>query len=130
MEAKNRLIQITYRVIPGSFINHNQELIVVPTHNVYLCIDNAKTERELTYKVISWLSRPSCKGISDYYQKRVRTIFNEFLGTNFTKEEISDIYTVLGNELHRDIGEEFISSGYDVSLLRAFIDNNMKKRSH
>ncbi|MNV81212.1 hypothetical protein D3C71_1748620 [compost metagenome] len=67
--------------------------------------------------MIAWLSRPSCKGVSDYWQKRMLIIFNEFLGTSFSKEEMSEVYTYLGNDCNRKLSVRFIESGYDLSLL-------------
>ncbi|MBU8733714.1 hypothetical protein KM915_27270 [Cytobacillus oceanisediminis] len=113
-----RLLMITNKISPKSFINQSNELIVVPKNNIYFRLEDVKTELDLKCKVIAWLSRPSCKGISNYWQKRVREIFNEFLGTNFTKDEMMEIYTYLGNDCNRTLCVKFIESDYDISLLQ------------
>jgi hypothetical protein len=78
-----------------------------------------QTELDLKCKVIAWLSRPSCKGVSDYWQKRIRSIVNEFLGTNFTLDEMNEIYTYLGNDCNRKKTVKFIESNYDLTVLNA-----------
>lgn len=113
----NKFIEIAKRISPKSFITDNNELIVVPKNNIYFRLDDVKNELELKCKVIAWLSRPSCKGISDYWQKRTLAIVNEFLGTNFTKDEISHVYTYLGNDCNRKLCVEFVESGCDLSVL-------------
>jgi hypothetical protein len=71
--------------------------------------------------VLAWLSRPSCKGVSDYWQKRIRGIVNEFLGTEFTHDEMEEIYTRLGNDCNRELSIVFIDSNYDLSLLKTAV---------
>jgi len=102
---------------PNAFINLNNELIVEPKNNIYFRLEDIKNDLDLKCKVIAWLSRPSCKGISEYWQKRIRAIVNEFLGTNFNEDEMSVIYTRLGNDCNRKLCMKFIESGYDLNLL-------------
>lgn len=104
---------------PKCFINDHKELIVVPTKNIYFRLEDVETELELKCKVIAWLSRPSCKGLSNYWQKRVRAIVNEFLGTEFTLDEMNEIYTYLGNDCNRNKTIKFIESDYDMNVLSA-----------
>jgi hypothetical protein len=103
-----RLIERTKDMFPKSFINERNELILEPKNNIYF-----------KCKLIAWLSRPCCKGLSDYWQRKILKSFNEFLGTNFTKEEMSQIYRVLGNDVSRELCVEFIESNYDLSLLKS-----------
>jgi len=117
-EELKRLLDIISEISPKSFINRNNELIVVPKDNIYFRLEDIKTDMDLKCKVIAWLSRPSCKGVSKYWQKRVRDIFNRFLGTNFNKDEIMEIYTYLGNDVNRTLCVRFIESNYDISLLQ------------
>ena len=44
-------------------------------------------------------------------------IINKLLGTNFTLEEMTDIYTYLGNGIEHDLCVKFVESGYDMTLL-------------
>jgi hypothetical protein len=112
-----RLITITEKYSPKCFINQSNELILVPTQNVYFQLEDVNDEMDLKCKVISWLSRPSCKGLSNYWQKRVRNIFNEFLGTDFSKDEVYNIYGYLGNDVNRTLCKKFIESNYDLSVI-------------
>lgn len=102
---------------PKCFINRNNELIVVPKNNIYFGLEDIETELKLKCKVLAWLSRPSCKGISCYWQKRVRAIVNEFLGTQFTHDEMGVIYTYLGNDCNKEKLIRFIESNYDLNIL-------------
>ena len=117
IELIKGFISIVQKHSTKCFINHNYELIVEPKNNIYFRLDNIETELELKCKVIAWLSRPSCKGISTYWQKRIRAIVNEFLGTEFTSDEMAEIYTYLGNDCDREKTIKFIESNYDVNTL-------------
>lgn len=118
-EYFNRFIKIVKKYSPKSFINHNNELIVVPKNNIYFRLEDIETELELKCKILAWLSRPSCKGVSKYWQKRIRTIVNEFLDTEFTFDEMCEIYTYLGNDCNRKKSIKFIESNYDLNILNA-----------
>nr|WP_244918909.1 hypothetical protein [Paenibacillus dendritiformis] len=94
------------------------ELIVEPKNNIYFRLDNIQSEMDLKAKVLAWLSRPSCKGVSNYNQKIIRGIVNEYLGTSFTQDEMDVVYTRLGNDCNRDLCVKFIESGYDLAILQ------------
>lgn len=113
-----KLTRIIMKYSPNFFINQRLELIVEPKNNIYFSLEGVKTELELKCKVLSWLSRPSYKGVSSYWQKRIRAIVNEFLDTEFTPEEMMEIYTYLGNDCNRQKTIKFIESNYD---FRTFI---------
>jgi len=113
-----RFVDIVKKLSPKSFINSRNELILEPKNNIYFQLEDVKSELDFKCKVIAWLSRPSCKGVSEYWQKKILAMVNELLGTNFTKDQISDVYTRLGNDCNRKLCVEFIESGYNLSLLR------------
>jgi hypothetical protein len=117
IELAKKFMKITEKYSPNCFINSNFELIVEPKHNIYFRLEDVETELELKCKVIAWLSRPSCKGVSEYWQKRIRNIVNEYLGTSFTFDEMMEIYTYLGNDCNRNKSIKFIESNYDLTLL-------------
>lgn len=119
VELIKSFMGIVKKYSPNSFTNHNFELIVEPKNNIYFRLEDVETELDLKYKVLAWLSRPSCKGVSEYWQRRIRAIVNEFLGTAFTFEEMTVIYTYLGNDCNRKKSIRFIHSGYDLSTLTA-----------
>jgi hypothetical protein len=111
------LVNIVKTYSPKAFINRNNELIVEPRNNIYFRLDNVTNEMELKCKILAWLSRPSCKGVSNYWQKRILQIVNNFLETTFTKDQIIHVYTYLGNDINRKLSIAFIESGYDLSVL-------------
>ncbi|ATF13551.1 hypothetical protein A616_16675 [Brevibacillus brevis X23] len=119
IELAKKFMKIVQKHSPNCFINHNFELIVEPKNNIYFRLEDVETELELKCKVLAWLSRPSCKGISDHWQKRIRAIINEFLGTDFTLDDMHEVYTRLGNDCNRKLSINFIESNYDLSLLNS-----------
>ena len=43
---------------------------------------------------------------------------NGFLGTDFTEDDIAIIYQKLGNRVRHSLTEEFVNSGYDMTVLK------------
>lgn len=105
-------------IFPKAFIYKEDELIIEPKNNIYFRIDNVQNELEFKCKMIEFLSRPAHKGLSKYWQSKIRKGLNAFLGTNFSVDELDTIYTFLGNCCDRTKTVKFINSGYDVSILR------------
>lgn len=109
---------------PGSFINHNNELILIPKVNLYIRLEDVNTPTELKYKLLEWCSR-DCSCALRYsqewrnirYQEDVLSSVNKCLGTNFTHDEMELIYERLGNRCNRKLTQRFVSSGYDMKLL-------------
>lgn len=116
VESIKDFITVVRKYSPNCFISPNFELIVEPENNIYFRLEDVNTELELKCKVLAWLSRPSCKGVSDYWQKRIKMIVNEYLETEFTFEDMMEIYTYLGNDLDRDKTIEFIETGYNLEM--------------
>jgi hypothetical protein len=67
--------------------------------------------------MIEFLSRPSHKGLTKKWQKHIRDGLNKFLGTKFTVEDLSTIYTNLGGGCSRTKTKMFIRHGYDFKML-------------
>jgi hypothetical protein len=105
-------------VFPNAFINTKNELILEPKNNVYFSLGDVETSLDFNCKMIAWVSRPACKGTSPYWQKKITYALNEFLGTKFSNQDLMLIYTKLGNDIKRSLCEKFVSSGYDLSMLR------------
>jgi len=102
---------------PQSFINSRDEFIVLPRINSYFILHNIENELELKCKVLEWVSRPSHKGGTNHSHKYHRDGLNKFLGTNFNKDDLSEIYTHLGNNCNRSLCIKFIESNYDMEVL-------------
>lgn len=118
-ELVKSFMKIVKKHSPNCFINHNLEIIIEPKNNIYFRLEDVQTEVQLMIKVLSWLSRPSCKGVSNYWQKRIRAIVNEYLRTDFSFEDMNQIYTRLGNDCNRQLCRRFISSDFDMNILTA-----------
>ena len=80
---------------PGSFINYNNELILIPKTNLYVCLHDGNRR----------------------YQDDILLRINKCLGTNFTREEMELVYDVLGNGCNHELTERFVNSGYDMKQL-------------
>ncbi|WP_026908933.1 hypothetical protein [Paucisalibacillus globulus] len=119
LELVKSFMKIVQTHSPNCFINHNFEIIIEPRNNIYFRLEDVETETELKCKVLAWLSRPSCKGVSNYWQKRIRAIVNDFLEKDFSWEEMMEIYTYLGNDCNRQKTIKFIESNYDFNVLTA-----------
>ncbi len=109
---------------PGSFINHNNELILIPKVNLYIRLEDVNTPTELKYKLLEWCSR-DCSCALRYsqswrnarYYDDVLARVNKCLGTNFTRDEMELIYERLGNCINHELTMKFVSGGYDMKLL-------------
>lgn len=108
----------------GSFINHNNELILIPKTNLYICLRDVNTPTDLKFKLLEYCSR-ECTFVERYsqewrnrrYQDDILLRINKCLGTNFTREEMELIYERLGNRCNRKLTQRFVSSGYDMKIL-------------
>jgi hypothetical protein len=119
MESEiKEILKRTKKTFPKSFINEANELILEPKNNIYFRLEDVKNELEFKCKLIAWVSRPISKGLSASWSKKVLMNFNELLGTNFTKEEMREVYTYLGNDVNNSLCIKFIESKYDLSLLK------------
>lgn len=112
------------RCFPHSFINQHGEFIAEKHSNSYFALDNCKDRTDIKCKVLEWLSRPASNGQpyeSERANDRFRTFMldgiNKYLGTNFSHDDIDEIYTYLGNCCNHAKTLRFIESGYDMSVL-------------
>lgn len=110
-DAVKKFVNVVAKHSPKMFINQNFELIILPKDNIYVLLENIQDEMDVKCKVISWLSRPASKGLANRDIKMISAIFNEVLGTDFSRDEIESVYTKFGNS-------------YDMSKIRAFIESD------
>lgn len=109
---------------PKSFINCSLEFIAHRTANEYFRLEDCETELDVQCKVLEWLSRGAYK-TEPFLTKRQNEEFhafmldgiNEFLETNFSEDDIAIIYQELGNRVRHSLTVEFVSSGFDMSVL-------------
>jgi len=120
------IIQKTMNLMCGSFINHNNELIMIPKFNVYTLLDNVETEMDFKVNLCEYFSRDcSCalryrqrKRLEEYWQSNTY-VFNEICNTNFTVKDMDLIYTHLGNGINHNKSIEFVKSDFNLSVLRS-----------
>lgn len=113
-----QMINHAMHVFPKAFINRSDEFILVPKYNVYFRLRGMDNALDFKVKMFSWLSRPISKGLKRKPAHKLLDCFNALLNTQFTMEDMSRIYTELGNDCNRELCIRFIDSGYDMSLLQ------------
>lgn len=107
-----------------SYINQCGELIISEKGNVYFTAINCKNKEDIICKLLEWCSRPIAKG--EPYDSKKRNIewrnsllcdYNNYLGTNFTQDDMYWIYDKLGNAVNHELTLKFIHSNFDLSLV-------------
>lgn len=111
------------RAFPNSFINTALEFIAHKEANEYFRLEDCENEFDVKCKVLEWLSRgthKTCPFNSNIKNERFHNFMlngvNDFLGTDFTEDDMEIIYTYLGNRCNHDRTVKFINSGYDMSI--------------
>lgn len=109
---------------PKSFINCSLEFIAHRTANEYFILENCETELDVQCKVLEFFSRGAYKTepfATDRKNKEFHEFMlcgiNQYLGTNFTEDDIAVIYQQLGNRVNHPLTVEFVNSGFDMSVL-------------
>ena len=109
----------------GSYINQCGELIISDRGNVYFTAIDCKTKEDVICKLLEWCSRPIAKGV--LYATTKRNVewrnsllcgYNNYLGTNFSQDDMYWIYDKLGNAVDHELTLKFIHINYDLSLVR------------
>ena len=110
---------------PQSYISYNLEFIAHEEANEYFRLEDCETEFDVKCKVLEWLSRGAYKTCpfnsnkkNEKFHNFMLNGINDFLGTDFTEEDIEIIYTYLGNRCNHPLTEKFINSGYDMAVLK------------
>ena len=108
---------------PQSFINSGLEFIAHARANEYFRLEDCETEFDVKCKVLEWLSRGayktcpfSTKRANEKFHNFMLNGINDFLGTDFTEDDIETIYTYLGNRCNHPLTVEFVNSGYDMAV--------------
>lgn len=123
------IIKKLMKAFPRSFIiatgDGEAEFIAHREANSYFRLIDCNTEFDVKCKVLEWLSRDAHKTApfgSDRknreFNKFILDGLNNYLGTNFTFEDMDEIYTYLGNRCNHKKTVKFILSGYDMSVLK------------
>lgn len=108
----------------GSFVNQQNKFIAHKEANQYFRLEDCKTELSVKCKVLEWFSRAAFKTApfeteeeNDEFHEFILNGINEFLGTEFTEDDIETIYIHIGNSINHQKTLEFIESGYNFSIL-------------
>lgn len=124
MYKQSKLLKKIMKCYIGSFINGNNELILDNKANVFFRLEDIKSDLILKCKLIEFGSRGACKTepykvrhLNLTFQKRHRDNLNKILETNFSEEDMKQIYTRLGNGVNRQLTIEFIESGFEMEVL-------------
>lgn len=112
------MLQLVLPYFPNAKLYGEQnELILIPKINLYFLTENVTNKLEFDCKMIEWLSRPAHKGMSIYWQSYILRGLNSYFKRTWSKEDMSQIYTKLGNSVNRALCIRFIESGFDMSIL-------------
>ena len=109
---------------PGSYINHNLELILIPRTNSYFKIEDCECKRDIIAKILMWCSRAIAKGMpyrseirNNAFRELNKRSLNYYLGTFLSDEDIDLIYQRLGNGINPELTYKFIDSKFDIGVL-------------
>ena len=119
------IVRTAMTLLPGSFINHNNELILIPRFNVYTVLDDVETDEDFKVKLCEWFSRDCsyalrykrAKNQHEYYRTNTE-VFNKICKTSFSIADMELIYTKLGNGINRELAKQFVKNGFDLSVLK------------
>ena len=128
-------VQKALKYLKGSFINHNNEIILIPKFNVYTLLDDVYTDNDFKVKLCEWFSRDCCcalrysqkKRLDRYYRENTEA-FNYICGTNFTVEQMEYIYTYLGNGIRHNTAIQFVRRGFNLSLLEYLLEIRFEEK--
>lgn len=116
------------KLLNGSFINHNNEIILIPKFNVYTLLDDVNTDDDFKVKLCEWFSRDCCCALRYSQQKRLErywqentNVFNLICETDFTIEQMEYIYTYLGNGIKHELAKNFVKCGFDLSVIANYL---------
>ncbi len=129
-------IRVALQIFPKSFINHNNEIILIPKFNVYTLLNDVETDEDFKVKLCEWLSRDCCCALRYSKQKRLErywqdntNAFNQICGTNFTVEQMNYIYTYLGNGIKHELTKEFVKRGFNLAVIEKYLQEREQKQN-
>jgi hypothetical protein len=103
---------------PGAFIKLNEELILNREYNVYFRLENIETPLDFDCKMLAWVARPAHKEYKNKKQIIIKQGLNAYFGRDWSNEDLSIIYTKLGNGCNGALCKTFIEADFDLGLLK------------
>ena len=70
-------VQKALKWLKGSFINHNNEIILIPKFNVYILLDDVNTDEDFKVKLCEYFSRDCCCALRYSQNKRLERYWSE-----------------------------------------------------
>lgn len=124
-------VKLALNLFKGSFINANNEIILIPKFNVYTSLNDVNSDRDFKIKLCEYFTRDCCKALrykqkkrlNEYYKDNINK-FNIICGTNFTHDDMYIIYTYLGNGIKRLVAEKFVDSNFDMKIFGLYCNTN------
>lgn len=121
----NEILLRLMAAFPRSYINGVCEFIAHSEANEYFMLKDCTDEFDIKCKMLEWLSRGAYKTEpfrsrqkNQDFHKFMLDGINKFLVTNFTVDDMENIYTYLGNCCNHQKTISFINSGYDMNILK------------
>lgn len=109
---------------PGAFIGRDMELIINDKTHACISLLNCKTVLDIKCKILEILSGETSSSLhfktekkNNEYHQKLTAYINDYLGTNFSVNDMNDIYCYLGNGINHEKTKEFILSDYNPSIL-------------
>ena len=122
----NNIKQKLRNAFPGSIINAADEFVASRLNNDYFRLEDCNSLEDVQCKVLEWFSRSAHKGIpfqderdNLFFQEKLLNSINRFLGTTFSKKDITKIYDILGNACKHNLTVQFVRHGFDMDYLIA-----------
>ena len=106
---------------PGSYINRNLEVILIPKTNTYFSLVGCSTKRDIITKLLMYCTRDIAKAMP--YSQRKRNIdfyvhnrnrLEKYLGADIN---VDVVYHCLGNGINKELAHKFIDSGFNMEIL-------------
>ena len=111
-------------LFPGSYINANMEVILIPKTNTYFSLEGVESRRDIIAELLMWCSRTIAKGQpfrskdrNNAFRELSKRSLNHYLGTLFSDEDMALIYQRLGNGINPELTYRFIDGGFNMEDL-------------
>jgi len=113
-------IERVYDIFDTSFIYDKDELILHKKWNIYFRLDDIANIYDFNYKLLSYCSYYCASNHFRKSSKECKYIWyrlNRWFRKDFTYDELQLIYQKLGNGANRKLGNNFIKSDLDFTIL-------------
>ena len=121
----NLVVKKLITAFPNSYVYTSLEFIAYPSANQYFRLEDCENEFDVKCKILEWLSRGAYKTCpfntnlkNERFHNFMLNCINDFLGTDFTHEDITIIYQRLGNRVNHSLTEIFVNSNYNMNVLK------------